>query len=279
MIRAFVTRLVVGFALIWGAVASAGAGEGTTDWQRAQSSDVRLILPTTLKPVDGWVYAGIEVRLPPGAKTYWRTAGDTGVAPTFDFSQSRALGDAEVLFPAPEAFDDGIGGTAYGYHDRVIFPVRFKPLAEQPTLAVQMDYGVCMKAMCVPANASLSAALPATEAKASADVLPGVLSEVPVFVSFGGENSLAFLKATAHTDANSLTLKVSVRAPAGTNFFAEIDDGFTAAKSQQVEGGLMFVTTTQKSAADKAWGKARLTLVAERKAIETLVDLDALLQK
>src|SRR5215831_13606185 len=50
--------------------------------------------------------AGIEIRLAPGWKTYWRYPGDSGVPPRFDFAGSENLKSVEVLWPAPHRFSD-----------------------------------------------------------------------------------------------------------------------------------------------------------------------------
>ena len=54
--------------------------------------------------------AGVEIKLEPGWKTYWRYPGDSGVPPVFDFSASDNVKEATVLFPAPMRFPDGAGG-------------------------------------------------------------------------------------------------------------------------------------------------------------------------
>ena len=60
---------------------------------------------------------GIEIKLQPGWKTYWRYPGDSGVPPRFDFSGSDNLGRAKVLYPAPHLFTDETGNSL-GYKDR-----------------------------------------------------------------------------------------------------------------------------------------------------------------
>src|SRR5665811_2434845 len=96
--------------------------------------------------------AGIEIKLGPGWKTYWRYPGDSGVPPRFDFSGSENLKAAKVLYPAPHLFSDE-AGNALGYKDSVIFPVQLSP--QQPgkpvLLRLKLDYAVCEK-LCIPAE-------------------------------------------------------------------------------------------------------------------------------
>lgn len=54
---------------------------------------------------------GIAIQLQPGWHTYWRTPGDSGVPPRFDFSKSDNVEAVTVLWPAPRKFEDGAGGT------------------------------------------------------------------------------------------------------------------------------------------------------------------------
>lgn len=92
---------------------------------------------------------GLDIALAPGWKTYWRSPGEAGIPPSFDWSGSENLGLAEVLWPAPHAFDS-FGIRTIGYKGRVILPVRITPL--DPALPVRlrlaMTFGVC-ETICV----------------------------------------------------------------------------------------------------------------------------------
>lgn len=94
--------------------------------------------------------AGVEIKLQPGWKTYWRYPGDSGVPPRFDFSGSDNVLRAKVLYPAPHLFTDETGNSI-GYKTAVIFPVQVTP--KQPgkpvTLKLKLDYAVCEK-LCIP---------------------------------------------------------------------------------------------------------------------------------
>ncbi|PKQ06611.1 MAG: hypothetical protein CVT72_05995, partial [Alphaproteobacteria bacterium HGW-Alphaproteobacteria-11] len=58
--------------------------------------------------------AGIDMRLAPGWKTYWKNPGDSGIAPSFDWSASENVADIDLGWPAPRRFDDP-GDVTYGY--------------------------------------------------------------------------------------------------------------------------------------------------------------------
>jgi len=127
---------------------------------------------------------GVEIAMPKGWKTYWRSPGETGVPPEFDWSGSENLAAAEVLYPAPRQLADA-GGVTLGYLDHVVFPVvaRAADPAKPVSLALALRYGVC-KDICVPKEASLSLALsPGGDARlppalaASLDRVPRVDNE------------------------------------------------------------------------------------------------------
>ena len=70
--------------------------------------------------------AGIEIRLAPGWKTYWRYPGDSGIPPRFDFSHSTNVKSVTVRYPAPQRLTDE-SGTSIGYKHGVVFPLEIVP--------------------------------------------------------------------------------------------------------------------------------------------------------
>ncbi|MBR9763443.1 MAG: hypothetical protein GYB53_07950 [Rhodobacteraceae bacterium] len=113
------------------------------------------------READGRQVAGLELVLEEGWKTYWRLPGSAGIPPVFDWSASDNLAGVEIVWPSPAVFDQG-GLRSYGYHDRVILPLRIA--AERPGapvhLAGRVFLGVC-KNVCVPLELEISAELPA----------------------------------------------------------------------------------------------------------------------
>ena len=122
---------------------------------------MRLIAGSA-KP-DKTLRAGIEIKLEPNFKTYWRTPGESGVAPVASFEGSQNLKKAEVLFPAPRLFREK-SGTTIGYKDHVIWPIHVEAIdATKPvTLNVKLDYGVCEK-ICIPASGTATISLTAAK--------------------------------------------------------------------------------------------------------------------
>jgi DsbC/DsbD-like thiol-disulfide interchange protein len=100
--------------------------------------------------------AGLEIRLKDGYKTYWRSVGDSGVPPIFDFSRSTGIGigNVEVRFPFPVVFDDGAGGKAWGYRHAVYLPIEVEIREKPYLLRLNLDFAVC-GTMCIPLSGQL----------------------------------------------------------------------------------------------------------------------------
>src|SRR5690242_800652 len=109
------------------AIAPASAGDAS-DWDQGLQSAVRLVAARATGSGTPLVYrSGLEIKLNPGWKTYWRYPGDSGVPPAFDFSKSENVKSATVLFPAPSRFPDGAGGNSIGYKGSVLLPIHVVP--------------------------------------------------------------------------------------------------------------------------------------------------------
>src|SRR6201988_1026162 len=147
-------RAVVGFAatLFVGAFALEAFADDYSPWQRDTHSPGRLLAGARS---GGVLLGGIAIQLEPGWKTYWRTPGDSGVPPRFDFSKSDNVEAVTVLCPAPMKFDDGAGGISLGYKKQVVLPLRIvaKNNDKPVTLRARLNYAVCDK-LCIPVEAS-----------------------------------------------------------------------------------------------------------------------------
>jgi DsbC/DsbD-like thiol-disulfide interchange protein len=161
--------------------------QDASPWQKGAHAALRLLAGSRSGPV---LLGGIAVQLDPGWKTYWRTSGDSGVPPRFDFSKSDNVEAVTVLWPAPSKFDDGAGGFSLGYHDQVVLPLRIVPKSnDKPvTLRANISYAVCEK-ICIPAEASTELTF-ASVASTEDSVLFAALDTVPKPASVGDPNPL-----------------------------------------------------------------------------------------
>jgi DsbC/DsbD-like thiol-disulfide interchange protein len=130
--------------------------QDSSPWQADGHSAVRLLAGSRSGAV---LLGGIAFQLKAGWHTYWRTPGDSGVPPRFDFSKSDNVEAVTVLWPAPTKFDDGAGGTSLGYHGQVVLPLRIVAKnADKPVvLRADVNYAVCEK-LCIPVQADLQLA-------------------------------------------------------------------------------------------------------------------------
>jgi DsbC/DsbD-like thiol-disulfide interchange protein len=168
-------------------LATQARAEDASAWQKAAHSAVRLLAGSRSGPVQ---LGGIAVRLDPGWKTYWRTSGDSGVPPRFDFTGSDNVEAVTVLWPAPMKFDDGAGGISLGYHDQVVLPLRIVPKnADKPvTLRADISYAVCEK-ICIPVEARADLVF-ASVASTEDSALLAALDTVPKPANVGDPNPL-----------------------------------------------------------------------------------------
>jgi DsbC/DsbD-like thiol-disulfide interchange protein len=194
---------------------SAASAQDASDWDTQDHTAARLLAGATVKTADeSYVRAGLEIRIDPGWKTYWRDPGDSGVPPTFDFSGSSNVKSVDVLWPAPERFPDGAGGHSIGYVDHIILPLRVTPQdAVKPSdLDLKLGYAICGN-LCVPVQASLK--LPLNGNGAEDTTIEQAQTGVPRRVPLGPGKGLAIL-AIHRVDGDSHPrVIVDVAAPAG----------------------------------------------------------------
>src|SRR5436309_8102923 len=83
-------RAALGFAatVFASSLSIEARAEDASPWQRDAHSAVRLIAGSRSGAV---LLGGIAFQLQPGWHTYWRSPGDSGVPPRFDFSKSENI--------------------------------------------------------------------------------------------------------------------------------------------------------------------------------------------
>lgn len=110
---------------------------------------------------DGRAIVAVVIDLAPGWKTYWRSPGQGGLPPEFDWRASQNLGDVTYFWPVPQVFGAGDAATI-GYEGRLVLPLAIAP--QNPTMPTMLNaeftFGIC-KDICMPAEVSLTAPLAA----------------------------------------------------------------------------------------------------------------------
>lgn len=161
--------------------------QDASPWVKEQHSAVRLLAGSRSGAV---LLGGVAFQLDPGWKTYWRTPGDSGVPPRFDFSKSDNVEAVTVLWPAPKKFPDGAGGHSIGYTDQVVLPLRIvaRSTDKPVTLRATISYAVCHD-ICIPVEAE--AELPFVSVASTEDgALSAALDTVPKPANIGDPNPL-----------------------------------------------------------------------------------------
>jgi DsbC/DsbD-like thiol-disulfide interchange protein len=189
MIAIVPMRAALGFAatVFASSLAIEARAQDASPWQREGHSAVRLLAGSRSGAV---LLGGIAFQLQPGWKTYWRTPGDSGVPPRFDFSKSENVDAVTVLWPAPTKFDDGAGGHSLGYHNQIVLPLRIVAKnADKPVkLRADINYAVCEK-ICIPVDANAELAFTSV-ASTQDSVLFAALDTVPKPANIGDPNPL-----------------------------------------------------------------------------------------
>jgi DsbC/DsbD-like thiol-disulfide interchange protein len=182
-------RAALGFAatLFASSLLSEARAQDASPWQKDGHSAVRLLAGSRSGAV---LLGGVAFQLQPGWKTYWRTPGDSGVPPRFDFSKSDNVEAVTVLWPAPKKFDDGAGGVSLGYHDEIVLPLRIvaKNVDKPVTLRAEINYAVCEK-LCIPVEANAELAFNSV-ASTEDSALFAALDTVPKPANVGDPNPL-----------------------------------------------------------------------------------------
>jgi DsbC/DsbD-like thiol-disulfide interchange protein len=269
------TRAGFAFAFLLSPGAALAADASASPWTNLTDSKVRLVSGTVELDGKPTLLAGVQLRMAPGWKTYWKNPGDSGVPPHFNWSKSKNLKRAEVLYPAPHRFDDG-GGTAIGYGEEVLFPVKITPEREgEPVeLKLTFEYGLC-KDLCIPNQAELGLPPTTNIGKGDARLIETFLALVP---QPDAPDRLPKIEAIAlKSDGNAPELVVDANFAsdaAGTDLFIDAGDSLMPVpRPLGAPGGgkqrfVVSFATPEEAAAIK--GKPlSLTLVSDRGSTET----------
>ncbi|MGH6800409.1 MAG: protein-disulfide reductase DsbD domain-containing protein [Methylocella sp.] len=225
--------------------------------------------------------AGIEICLDPGALTYWRMPGGAGVPPVFSFEGSANAADIEVSYPVPTRIDED-GTEAFGYRDRVIFPVRVTPqdAASPARLVLNVSYAVCSR-ICLPAKAEARLTLlPAPKAGSetlSPEAAAIAAAEAAVPLRLTPEQRDAKVAITRDETEPIPTWRLAPRGGGGVqDLFAEAPQGwyFETRKSGRPDEFLI-VAVEKPRTGSRAPVTLILTVRNEQQSYEFAVDLDA----
>jgi len=226
----FATLAVLGL----GRMTPAAADPAASEWFVTEQGSVRLIAAAPQTGAADTRRLGLEFRLAPGWKIYWRAPGDAGLPPRLDWAGSRNLAKAEIAWPAPQRFS-AYGLETIGYEDAVILPISARLEREDAPLSLRaaLAYLTC-KDICIPYEGVLSLDLPAGGGEpGSADrygeLIERYARQVPGDAAASGIELIAArivpgksptLELSLASDAPLIAPDAFVEAPAGLAFGA-----------------------------------------------------------
>lgn len=175
--------------------------------------------------------------LQPGWYMYWRTPGDSGLAPQIDTASSVNVKDMSIGWPAPKRFEQD-GMYSFGYDGTVSMPLTVVPQerGKALTLAADISLIVCNK-ICVPQNLSVRADVPEGPAVAT-DAAPQIKDVTAMLPVKGGGGDDFRLDTAVLGKAGLIVTLFSKDGFDGTDIFVESDDiALTAMPQMQPDSG------------------------------------------
>ena len=159
--------LALGLAALGGpALAAAGP------WVDHEQVKLRLLSASDATGSDdGSLHLGLQFKLEPGWKIYWRSPGDAGFPPSLDWSASENLDSAEMRWPVPHRFSL-FGLETFGYAEEVVLPIeaRLTRPGEAARLQAAVNYLVCEE-ICIPYDGVVTLDLPGGPAGSAREAL------------------------------------------------------------------------------------------------------------
>lgn len=129
----------------------------------ASAQNLRDIVQVEVLPgwraADGTHTAALRVTMADGWKTYWRSPGEAGIPPRFDWRGSRNLLGVEMIWPTPRITVDH-GMLTIGYARELVLPMQLIPqrAGQDVRLKGLIEIGVCRE-VCIPAELRVNATL------------------------------------------------------------------------------------------------------------------------
>ncbi len=251
------------------ALGASSAYAAATDWSGDARAQVRLVTASDMAGAGRAVEAAIEFRYAPNWHGYWRTPGDAGIAPVFDWSGSRNFKDSAVAWPMPmRLVVSGLQNSVYEGTFALPVTIERADAGAAAEISLAVDYAACSN-ICVPVHADLSLNFPVGEINraAEAPIVAAARAKVPGPPVSAG---IDVLRSFTEGDGSAMKVVAELRSTAAPfkapDLFVEgAGDGLPPAPSVQFGDDGRSVTLTEPLPAGRT-AAAPLTL--------TLVDGD-----
>jgi suppressor for copper-sensitivity B len=223
---------LAGLALVLLWAGPARALDAASPWFETDQGRVRLVAASPRLGDDAGATLGLEFRLAPHWKIYWRSPGDAGYPPRLDWTGSTNLAGADLAWPAPRRFSVS-GLETVGYTDEVVLPItaRLTRAGTPAHFQLALSYLTCDD-ICIPYDTQLALDLapgaPADGDRGYAALIARYAARVPG--DGGGDLSLraatlipgkpAHLELRVHSAAALGAPDAFIEAPPGVAFGA-----------------------------------------------------------
>lgn len=138
-----------------------------TEWQDEPHISARLISGVTGTSGLDSVPLALEFRLEDGWKTYWRSAGDSGLPPRFHWDGSENLATANISYALPHRSEFyGVQTFVYDDDGSFLIDAILQDNNEDLQLKLRLEMLVCAE-LCIPANFDFELNIPSGEANQS----------------------------------------------------------------------------------------------------------------
>ena len=209
----------------FGLVASPASAAQSTTVETPATKATLVFAQDGIAPGAKTVSGALVLELEPGWKTYWRSPGEVGIPPQFDWDGSENLKEARHLWPAPDRFT-AFGIENFGYETRVVFPIEFSldTPGEPVRIALNLNLLICSD-VCVPEKLSLDHELPLGSEldPASAEVISAALATIPLEEM---PSTVSSVQAFVDVDQTELIVSLTGTQPFGkVGLFPEFGEG------------------------------------------------------
>ena len=264
-------QLVLFFAVFCAPCPPAAASGLSSNWVGDPSfGEARLISAVTARGDLDHLPLGLEFRLAPKWKIYWRTPGEAGLPPTIDLLADGDPVESRIKWPVPKRFN-AFGFDNYGYDNIVILPLDVSGFAAGGPLQLsgQIDALVCAD-ICVPLSGAVQMTIPAGPASPSVDgrAIARATALVP---RQGGNKSL--VPDHVWQAADALYMRFAAPVPIDDIFIEGIES--VAFKRPRLDGTDAIIAIDAMSVPNLAKRDIAATIVAGNAFIEQRLTVNA----
>ena len=225
--------------------------------------EARLISAVTARGDLDHLPLGLEFRLAPKWKIYWRTPGEAGLPPTIGLLADGDPIESSIRWPVPKRFN-AFGFDNYGYDNPVILPLDVSGFSSGGPLQLsgQIDALVCAD-ICVPLSGAVKMTIPA--GPASPSVNARAIAQAAALVPRQGRNT-SLVPDHVWQAADALYMRFSGPLPIDDIFIEGIEGvGF---KRPRLDGADAIIVIDAMSVPDLAGRDITATIVAGNAFIE-----------